>query len=472
MLRFFLKSIKSFVYLAVLVFPGATQLAQAQSVDLNGSGTLSYVTDASGYQPCDPSSTAIIPGYQSWTYSGFVYTDPTGVSHSLSGAATYYQVSGSDPSCPPDGGYSATLNGDNFFINVEPAADSLSASLNVLLYPKYYILSILYAPPGNQSSNGFTNSVNNSTTTSISSSFTQGVATSLNFSLFGNGASVNFSASKATQDSQSFQLSTSNGSGSTLVSVRNPVDHTQDQFLLWLNPAVVVTPTSPTTANYTLRTPIGSDGQPEPMDIVNINAVDLQNPGLIPLDVLNPQTRNNVTGLPGLANVCVNPVPQCTSAPCGCTTNDFTDILATDPLISVSLQNMLPDQVDSNRFAFVTSQVLEGPECSGCDPLRNSFTVNDSQSSSTTKGTTYSKSVGLTVQSGLSLLGSGMTLRNTGTLTWTHTMSTGTSNGTSHAANVTLGTTDVGCFETVNIYEDTVYHTFALAPPVASSGCN
>ena len=470
-MRSFLQTAKP-LYLAVLILlPGAALFAQTDSVNLNGSGTLSYVTDSSGYQPCDPSSTAIIPGYQQWTYSGFVYTDGSGVSHSLSGAATYYQVSGSDPSCPPDGGYSVTLNGDGFFIDVQPSTESVSAQLNILLYPKYYVLSILYAPPGNQSSNGFTNTITNTATTSISHSFTNAAATAINVSAAGNGFGVNFSTSKSTQDSTSFQLGTSNGAGATLASVRNPVDHTQDQFLIWLNPAVVVTPTSSTTANYTLRTPIGSNGQPEPMDIVNINAVDLQNPGSIPLDVLNPQIRNNVSGLPGLANVCANPVPQCTSAPCGCTTNDFTGILAADPLLSVSLQNTLPDQVDSNRYVFVESQVLEGPECSGCDPLRNTFTANDSQTASQTKTQQYSYGVGFTRSSGFSLFGAGLTISNSNTFTWTNAMSTGTSNGTSHTGSVTLGTGNVGCFETINVYEDTVYHTFAFAPPIVSSGC-
>jgi len=472
MLRSFLQSTKSLLYLAVLVFSGATQFAHAQSVDLNGSGTLSYITDASGYQPCDPTSTAIIPGYQSWTYSGFVYTDPTGVSHSLQGSTTYYQVSGSDPSCPPDGGYSVTLNGNDFSVDVQPSADSLSAQLNVQLYPKFYVLSILYAPPGNQSSNGYTNSVTNTATTGISASFTNATAKSYGINVAGSNFGVSFSTSTSTQDALSFQVSTSNGSGATLASLRNPVDHSQDQFLIWLNPVLVVTPTSSNTANYTLRTPIDSNGQAEPMDIININAVDLENPASIPLDVLNPQTRDNVGGLPGLANVCANPVPQCTSAPCGCTTSDFTSILATDPMVSVSLQNTLPDQVDPNRYVFVNSQVLQGPECSGCDPLRNSFTESDSQSTSATETQTYSYSIGSTHSAGFSFLGAGLTIKQDKTLTWSHAMSTGTSNGTSHTASITLGTTDVGCYENVNIYEDTVYHTFVLAPPVASAGCN
>ncbi len=465
MLRSFLQAAKSLLYPAVLIlFPGAVLFAQSGSVNLNGSGTLSYIVDSSGYQPCDPGSTEIIPGYQQWTYSGFVYTDGSGVSHSLSGAATYSQVSGSDPSCPPDGGSPIVLNGSNFFINVQPESDSLTASLNVLLYPKYYILSILYAPPGNQSNNGFTNTVTNTATTSISKSFSSATATAVNVSAAGNGFGVNFSTAKSTQNSQSFQVSTSNGAGATLSSVRNPVDHSQDQFLIWLNPAVVVTPTSSTTANYALVTPIGSNGQPEPMDIVNINAVDMQNPSSIPSSVLGPQTRNNVSGLPGLANICANPAL--------CTTNDFAVILASDPLLSVTPQNTLPDQVDSNRYVFVESQVLEGPECSGCDPLRNSFTATDGQTTGQTETTQYSYSVGFTRSSGFSLFGAGLTLTNTNTFTWTDAESTGTSNGTSHTAAVTLGTTDVGCFETINIYEDTVYHTFAFAPPVVSSSCN
>jgi hypothetical protein len=364
-------------------------LLVAQSMNLNGSGTLSYVTENTPYQSCD-GSTVIIPGYQAWTYSGFVYTDGSGTNHPLDGSVTYYQVSGDDPSCPPNGGDSTVLRGSNFFIDVQPGADSLNASLNVLLYPKYYILSVLYAPPGNQSNNGFTNTATNTATSSISHTFASASATAINVSIAGNGYGVNFSGSKSTQDSSSFQVSTSNGAGATLASVRNPVDHTQDQFLVWLNPAVVVTPTSSSTATYSLTTPTGSNGLPEPMDIVNINAVDLQNPAAIPLDVLQLQTRSNISGLPGLANVCANPVPQCTSAPCGCTTNDFSSMLASDPLLSVSLQNALPDQVDSNRYIFVESQVLQGPECSGCDPLRNSFTANDSQSTSQTKTTQHS----------------------------------------------------------------------------------
>lgn len=462
---------KSLLYLIVMIACTGGAVF-ADSVNLNGSGSLSYVVDSSGLQPCDPNSTFLIPSYQQWTFSDFVYTDGSGANHSLSGSTTYFQVNGDDPSCPPSGGFPIVLNDPEFFINVQPGAGDLAATLNVMLYPKYYILSILYAPPGNQSSNGFTNAVTNTDTTSISHTFANGTATSVSASILGNGFGVTFSTSTSTQDAHSFQVSTSNGAGATLVSNRNPVDHTQDQFVIWLNPAVVVTPTSSNSANYSLRTPTMSNGQPEPVDIVNINGADLQGPSQIPLDVLLPQTRNNVSGLPGLANVCANPVPQCTAAPCGCTTSDFAGILAADPLISVTLQTTQPDQVDPNRFVFLNSQVLEGPECDGCDPLRNSFTETDAQATSQTETQTFSYSVGFTRTSGFSLFGAGLTIANNNTFTWTNAMSEGTSNGTSHTAAVTLGSSSVDCFETINIYEDTVYHTFTFAPAVASSACN
>jgi len=448
--------------------------ASSGSVSLNGSGTLTYNVVASGLIPCIPGSHLISPSYRRWDFSGFVFTDVNGVSHSLSGSTAYFQANGSNSSCPPTGGSSVNLtdNATRYFITATPAAGFLSANLNVELYPTYQILSILYDAPGNRSSNGYTNTSTNTLTSSISKTFSNATAISVSGSFAGNGFGVSFSASTSTQDSHSIQFSTSNGSGASLGSVGNSVDHSQDQFLIWLNPMVVVTPTGTNSANYSMSTPIGSNGQPEPMDIVNINVADLQNPNLIPIGVLQPQIRDNVSGLPGLANICANPVPACTSAPCGCTTSDFTSILASDPLISIPLQNTQPDQIDPNRYVFVNSQVLEGPQCDGCNPLIVSFTESDSQSTSQTFTQTSSYTVGYTRTSGFDLFGAGLTLSNTRSFGWSNSMSTGSGNGTSHTASVTLGSNSVGCDETVNIYEDTVYHTFALAPAVVSSFCN
>lgn len=469
-----LRASKWLFHVSLISVLSGAGFASSASVNLNGSGTLSYTVVASGLISCVRGGTGISGTYRRWDFSNFVFTDVNGVSHSLSGSTAYFQANSSSTSCPPTGGSSINITDDDprYFITATPAAGFISANLNVKLYPNYKILSILYDAPGNRSSDGYTNTITNTLSTSISQTFSNATTISVSGTVLGNGAGVSFTAGTSTQDSHQVQFSTSNGAGVSLGSVGNSVDHTQDQFFLWLNPMVIVTPTSTTSANYSLGTPLDSNGQPQPMDIVNINAVDLQNPSQIPLGVLQPQTRNNVSGLPGLANICANPAPSCTSAPCGCVTSDFSDILAADPLLSVTLQNTQPDQVDSNRYIFVSSQVLEGPQCDGCDPVSVTFTESDSQQTSETLTTTQSYSVSVNSSSGFSLLGSGLTLKVERKFDWSNSMSRGSANGTSHTATITLGSNSVGCDETINIYEDTVYHTFALAPAVVSSACN
>ena len=317
---YLLRGSKWLFHLTVIAALSSATSGFGESVSLNGSGTLSYTVVASGILPCIPGSHLLNPSYRRWNFSGFVFTDVSGVSHSLSGSTAYFQALGSSPSCPPTGGTTVNLtdDGPRYFISATPGAGVLTANLNVKLYPSYKILSILYDSPGNKSSNGYTNTTTNTLTTTISKTFSNANTVSVSGTFVGNGLGVSFTGSTSTQDSHSVQFSTSNGAGASLGSVGNSVDHTQDQFFIWLNPMVVVTPTSTSSANYSLSTPIGSNGQPEPMDIVNINVNDLQNPSLIPIGILGPQTRDNVSGLPGLANICANPVPACSTAPCGC----------------------------------------------------------------------------------------------------------------------------------------------------------
>ena len=204
---------------------------------------------------------------------------------------------------------------------------------------------------------------------------------------------------------------------------------------------------------------------------------DLQNPSQIPAPDVQPQTRvdalgHTVSGLPGLPNICANPVPSCTTAPCGCTASDFANIVSQDLLVG-SAQTTPPSQVNGSRFVFVDSQTLTGPLCTGCNQNANSFTENDGMVTSTTETTTNSYSVGYNVTSGFSLFGAGFSLETSKAFTWTTSMSSGSSNGQNHTADVNLETSSVDCNETVNIYEDTVYHTFAFSVPVTPPAtCN
>jgi len=344
--------------------------------------------------------------------------------------------------------------------------------------PSFYILSLLYAPPGNHSSNGFANTNSTGTTSSIGSNFVKGSSTGYSVSggLLGQAsAGVTFGVSAATGDTSSFQVTYSSGTGSQIQSNNQAVDHTQDQFFLWLNPQfsvgsteVVSLPgdmTSSTAASYTVSTIAG-----QPMDIVNVNVAGLQNPTLIPLSVLLPQVIQPGVTLPGLAKICAHPLPpaQCTQAnACGCVPSDFTSILDVDLLIGVS-QTTPPSQIDANRFVLVNSPVLEGPEQQGSEPVLNSFTESDSTVQSKTETEAQTNTTSYTSSSGIDIpFLFSVKITDTTTFALTNTESQGTQNGAAHQASVTLGSSNVMCFEHVDIYEDTAYHTFAFALPAA-----
>jgi hypothetical protein len=236
-----------------------------------------------------------------------------------------------------------------------------SASLTGFFNPTYNILSIVYSPPGDHSSNGFANTTSTGTTSTVGNNFQTGTTTtySAGGGLLGQGSlGVTFGVSAAAGNSSAFSVTYQNGNGSQLLSVSQPIDHSQDQFFLWLNPQVSFSSGTSSTATYTVGT-VNS----QPMDIINVNAAGLQTPSLIPLSVLLPQTIQPGVTLPGLANICANPLPpdQCTQAnACGCVPSDFAAILAADPLIGVS-QLTPPSQIDSSRFVFVNSQILKVP---------------------------------------------------------------------------------------------------------------
>lgn len=268
--------------------------------------------------------------------------------------------------------------------------------------PKYQVLSILYTPPGDASSTGFSNTTSAGSTTSLANNFSTSDTVTFSGGFLGGTAGVTFGVGTSSSDSKAYSVTYQATSGSQLNSVSQVIDHSQDQIYLWLNPGVTVRQTGSTTGYYNVGT-VDSSGNflsSNAMDVVNVNIAGLKNPSQIPLSVLLPQTPQQGITLPGLANVCANPLPpaQCTQAnACGCTPADFATIVQQDELANVTDQTAAPSSIDPNRFAYVSYITLEGPQQQGAGPVRNSFSLTDSQMSGTTYSNGTSYSTGFTV---------------------------------------------------------------------------
>lgn len=389
-----------------------------------------------------------------------------------------------------------------------------------LFFPQYEIDTLLYDPPGNQSTIGFTSAQTNGTTTTIQNSITN--ASSITFSagtVFVSGSSsIGYSTTKTV--SQNFQESFTNQAGinqnANSKSAYNPtgsnaVNHYLDQFVLSLNTQVTV-------ANDDYGNSIGYSLDLQPLtggttlpDIVQVPAIDMIN-GTIDPDVLNQQQLPNPGGgptlyLPGLASICKNVIQSeynnlaCTKTDqCGCTASDFSEILSQDPLLrwdaSTLTANPMPgyetpldaDTSDTNgNYPCLTPDSSLGCEyvivpyvTGSTTPMSvqlngsdvNTFQQSDSTVSSITFGEQKSVSESTSFSLGWgspSPLTAKLTYTNT--WTWTDGESSGSIDGSNNTQAVTLGTTTTNCEENNYVYEDTRYHTFVIQTPQNVPNC-
>lgn len=338
---------------------------------------------------------------------------------------------------------------------------------------KYEVLSIVYDPPGNASSNGFTNSTSAGASTSVSNNFTGSDSLTFSAGAAGISNSVTFSTSQSIGSGSGYTTTYQASDGSQLGSTVQAIDHNQNQVYILIDPSITVTQTGSTTGVYSFGGSLDSTGfgvGATPPDIVNVNIAGLKTPSLIPLSILEPQVPSPGVSLPGLSFVCANALPasQCTQQnACGCTAADFAPIVAQDELAGLTNQSIAPSSVDSKRFFYINSISLQGPDQQGAGPVKNTYSLSDSSVSSTTTsdgssyGVSYSHNFG---PKGPFTLG----ITSTTSFTYALTQTAGETNGTAHVGTTTLGTSDVGCFEYVDVYEDTSYHTFAFSLPQAA----
>jgi len=393
------------------------------------------------------------------------------------------------------------------------------------MLPAYKVTSIIYAPPGNKSQDGYTETATNATTTTIINSFTGAHSLTVSYGFTGSGVSGSsgFGTSHTSANTDAFQETFTNATGVTNQSnssAPDAINHNNDLFLIWLNPQLTVYGNDSAPVGYNVGIqPLANGTTPLP-DIIEVYASNMEanSAGMttVPYSLLNPiETTTSGQYVPGLASICEKVIQSeysagtCTLADqCGCTPADFAPILAMDPLLfyngptnpispypntasplaanisSEAVCGTLPVTAGSNcRYVPVpislgsTQQegiTLEGPGTQGDNNPINQFQLGENtQTTYTLTGQTQTAvSSGFKVSVPIGSITWGLDSNNT--MTWTDSQGVGTASGSGVNLIATLSSSTVGCAQSNNIgvFEDTVYHTFVFQqPPDDPSAC-
>lgn len=308
----------------------------------------------------------------------------------------------------------------------------VSGSLN----PLYYVLHVVYAPPGNagpgpKSSVTYSDGSTLSTQTKTSSSFKAEVSVTAEPSILGFkplSVSTGYAISSVNENglvvSKAQQTTIGMQGGNT-----DGIDHNRDTIYLWINPVVNVS-----AVGDELKWTLGVDGQT--MQIQHVHVGWLKDPTTMP---------------PGVA--------QALQAR-GITPADFPAILRHNPFSNGGTT------IDTGRFVQTRTTFPYEPPFAQGDPAL-SFTLRVDNQTIISQGSTRTNEYKVGLKGTIPVALVSKLIVNT-QFTWTKSSSTTNSNTSSESASVTVTGPAFGYTGPTNmaVYYDTFYNTFMFAPIV------
>ena len=294
--------------------------------------------------------------------------------------------------------------------------------------PAYYLITILYAPPGAKSKASYTTGSTAGTTTSVSTAFSNGIKAGITGNVI---LTADYQVS--TQNTESFQVTKTVANILDINSVNDTIQHGQDLFYIWVSPVLnysqVPAPGMPVNLSFA--------SAPSATNIVQLTANELAQPQTI-ASWKQPLIKNF-------------------------TQSDFAQMASTDPWLSSGYQ------LDPNRYVPVGQLQLDGPDQAGDYPGQGA-SVSDSQVNCHTGATSTKIGVDWGFTSGPELFGQEEKATVVESLSWTSTSSVGNCNGSTQTALVDLATPTVDYHDVIDVYEDSVYHTFAYVSESGGAG--
>lgn len=347
-----------------------------------------------------PAGDGVPDGALNYFYSNYTWKDPNGVSHTFVGTSSdTYQIK--RPARIDAIAYvevfkpltATSTDGQWRLVGVVGTEGTVGTVGTV--YPKFQVLSIIYAPPGHIGTLGSVSTADYSKSTVVGSSYsiaqTFGGSASV-LAGFGasdgknNGFGGNFTAGftyKVEKDNTwSITRTTSMGTSYPGPNESDGIDHDYDIITLWLNPGINLLKTSQSTIywNYTNHPQdLPPAGWNPAVDGMYMDTVDVylgQLTGRLPMDSkradkLSRAWNTSLTNSSGL--------------PPGVDPNvDYYKIYTLDPFWAARDGAVSGTSIDLNRFSLVAPQPQNGfmgyfnyfPAASGISPISQTMTLN------------------------------------------------------------------------------------------------
>jgi hypothetical protein len=319
-----------------------------------------------------------------------------------------------------------------------------------LVTPKYYVLTVVYAPPGTNgghstSSVSYGSGSTTGTTVSSSDSFKQGLSVTVTaeggFLGSGGQAEGNFGVTTNASNSQTLNISKSVTS-----EIADPgpsvdgIDHDHDLIYLWLNPSIQLKlfPTVSGAVSKAVWEPVNT----QQAEITYLYVGWLKHPSQIPPGELQLLQRFGIT------------------------TADFPQILKADPYAFPSGHSTeVPDkEPDPRRFKPLFETFPYEPPFAKTDPVPTTkLTLAYTNKQDSSASDQAENTVGLKLQASGGFPGlAKLTLKDQLNWTWTSVNTASSSSAATESATAVIGgpafgyqgPTDVG------VYYDTIYKTF------------
>ena len=291
-------------------------------------------------------------------------------------------------------------------------------------YPTYIVVSIIYAPPGNQGSVMY--EAGSSTGTSIES--TSGDINGYQVQATSLVSNWQLQYTKEISVGTSTEIKKSTTYPIVLQSNQDELDHDQDQFYLWVNPQLDFHFVRQTLAGYSLAPQTGQD-----MNVIELNARELKNPSSISADKKTFLNKFKAS--------------------------DYAAILAKDPFLSASTP-------DPKRFYRIDTVEIWGPDAPGDDI--SGAGVHESSEISNGQIVETKETVQLAVLFGFTIENIGIMGGTVGG--WDSDNKSELTRGTSQDITFIPLSNSIGYYKKYDVLFDSIFNSFAFVAKPEAAG--